>query len=108
MGVVVAAMRQALEAMDQTEFARLDFSFHSQMIEAANNRFFTEAITPFLGIFFESQTLPLALDDSVHDTVREHEEIMDHIRAGRSAEAHRAMEKHVRGVAERAGVKLVE
>ncbi|MGE4424401.1 MAG: FadR/GntR family transcriptional regulator [Pseudodesulfovibrio sp.] len=108
MGVVVAAMRQALEARDLAEFSRLDFAFHSHMIEAANNRFFTEAITPFLGIFFESQTLPLVLDDSVYDTVREHEEIMDHIRAGRSAEAHRAMEKHVRGVAERAGVKLVE
>ncbi|MEZ7197206.1 FadR/GntR family transcriptional regulator [Pseudodesulfovibrio karagichevae] len=108
MGVVVAAMRTALEARDLAEFSRLDFAFHSHMIEAANNRFFTEAITPFLGIFFESQTLPLVLDDSVYDTVREHEEIMDHIRAGRSAEAHRAMEKHVRGVAERAGVKLVE
>ncbi|OIQ50618.1 HTH-type transcriptional regulator LutR [Pseudodesulfovibrio hydrargyri] len=108
MGVVVAAMRTALESRDLTEFSRLDFAFHSHMIEAANNRFFTEAITPFLGIFFESQTLPLVLDDSVHDTVREHEEIMGHIRAGRSAQAHRAMEKHVRGVAERAGVKLVE
>jgi GntR family transcriptional repressor for pyruvate dehydrogenase complex len=108
MGVVVAAMRTALESRDLTEFSRLDFAFHSHMIEAANNRFFTEAITPFLGIFFESQTLPLVLDDSVHDTVREHEEIMGHILAERSAEAHRAMEKHVRGVAERAGVTLVE
>ena len=108
MGVVVAAMRQALEARDLVEFSRLDFAFHSHMIEAANNRFFTEAITPFLGIFFESQKLPLVLDDSVHDTVREHEEIMEHIRAGRSAEAHHAMELHVRGVAERAGVTLVE
>jgi GntR family transcriptional repressor for pyruvate dehydrogenase complex len=108
MGVVVAAMRTALESRDLTEFSRLDFAFHSHMIEAANNRFFTEAITPFLGIFFESQTLPLVLDDSMHDTVREHEEIMGHILAGRSAEAHKAMEKHVRGVAERAGVKLVE
>ena len=108
MGVVVGAMRQAVETQDLAEFARLDFSFHSQMIEAANNRFFTEAITPFLGLFFESQKLPLTFDDSVHDTVREHEEIMEHIRAGRAAEAHEAMELHVREVARRAGVKLVE
>lgn len=108
MGVVVAGMRRALENRDLTEFSRLDFTFHSQMIEAANNRFFTEAITPFLGLFFESQTLPLTFDESVQETVREHELIMEQIRERRPEEAHRAMERHVRGVAKRAGVKLVE
>ncbi|WFS63379.1 FCD domain-containing protein [Pseudodesulfovibrio thermohalotolerans] len=108
MRVVVASMRRALESRDIVEFSRLDFTFHSQMIEAANNRFFTEAITPFLGLFFESQTLPLTFDESVQETVREHEEIMEHIREGRSAEARKSMEWHVRCVARRAGVNLIE
>ncbi|QGY41902.1 FCD domain-containing protein [Pseudodesulfovibrio cashew] len=108
MGVVVAGMYRALENRDLKEFSRLDFTFHSQMIEAANNRFFTEAITPFLGLFFESQTLPLSFDESVQETVREHERIMEYIRERRPVEAHQAMERHVRGVAKRAGVNLVE
>lgn len=108
MSVVAEAMRQAIGDKDHEEFSRLDFAFHSQMIEAANNRFFTEAISPFLGLFFESQQLPFALDDSVIDTVQEHEELMRLIRARKSAEARHAMEKHIRGVARRAGVKLIE
>ncbi|WP_027183744.1 FadR/GntR family transcriptional regulator [Desulfovibrio inopinatus] len=108
MGVVVSAMRKALEEEDWAEFSRLDFTFHSLMIEAANNRFFTEAIAPFLGLFFESQTLPLVFDESVDETVREHEQIMEHIGKRHSVEARKAMEQHVRGVAKRAGVNLVE
>ncbi|WP_419787096.1 FadR/GntR family transcriptional regulator [Pseudodesulfovibrio sp.] len=108
MDVVVEAMRTAKAAGDHTEFARLDFTFHSQMIEAANNRFFTEAISPFLGLFFESQKLPLALDDSLSDTIREHERIMEYFHNHQPAEAHKAMERHIHGVARRAGVRLVE
>lgn len=108
MGVVVASMRQAMETRNHEEFSRLDFTFHTQMIEAANNRFFTEALAPFLGLFFESQSLPLVFDESVQETVREHEHIMEHIRARHSVEARRAMERHVHGVAKRAGVNLVE
>jgi GntR family transcriptional repressor for pyruvate dehydrogenase complex len=77
------------------------------MIEAANNRFFIEAISPFLGLFFESQKLPLSFDDGVEDTVCEHEEIMVHIRARRSKEAQAAMERHVLAVVKRAGIRLI-
>ncbi|QGY40287.1 FCD domain-containing protein [Pseudodesulfovibrio cashew] len=108
MTVGVEAMRLAVGEKDHAEFSRLDFAFHSQMIEAANNRFFTEALTPFFGLFFESQKLPLEYDESVEDTVREHEEIIRHIRARRSAESRHAMEQHIKGVARRAGVNLVE
>jgi GntR family transcriptional repressor for pyruvate dehydrogenase complex len=108
MGVAVKAMRLAMDKKDQAEFERLDFIFHSLLIEAANNRFFIEAISPFLGLFFESQKLPLSFDDSIEDTVYEHEEIMVHIRARRSKEARAAMERHVRAVVKRAGIRLID
>jgi GntR family transcriptional repressor for pyruvate dehydrogenase complex len=108
MNAVVEAMRKAMARQDFAAFFELDFSFHSLMIEAANNRFFTEAISPFMELFFESQKLPLAFDEGVVETVCEHEELMRHIQAGDAAEAHRAMERHIQGVAKRARVKLVE
>lgn len=107
MSVIVESMRAAVAGADSSEFARLDFTFHSLMIEAANNRFFTEAITPFLGLFFESQKLPLAADNGVEDTVTEHERIMKFIKDRNALAAREAMELHIRGVAKRAGVKLV-
>lgn len=107
MKVVIEAMSGALEREDCSAFFKLDFSFHSQMIEAANNRFFTEAMAPFLGLFFESQKLPQADDGDYFDTVREHEKIMKCIAAGQSVEARKAMEEHVLGVARRAGIRLL-
>ncbi|WP_027179436.1 FadR/GntR family transcriptional regulator [Maridesulfovibrio bastinii] len=107
LSVVVGTMRQSVEEKDHTEFARLDFAFHSQMIEAANNRFFTESISPFLGLFFESQKLPFAHDGNVIDTVSEHEAIMKHLKNKKADGAQRAMEEHIKGVARRAEVKLV-
>lgn len=107
MAVVVKGMRAAMKEYDHNAFARLDFTFHSQLIEAANNPFFTEAISPFLGLFFESQTLPLESGESLEDTVSEHEALMEHIRAKRSPEARAAMERHILGVAERAGLRVI-
>jgi len=107
MAVVAAAMRRSMEAGDEPGFARLDFTFHSHMIEAANNRFFTEAMAPFLGLFFESQTLPLGLDGDLAETMAEHEAVMEAVRERRSDKARAAMERHVRGVARRAGVRIV-
>ncbi len=107
MAVVAAAMRRSMESGDEPGFARLDFTFHSHMIEAANNRFFTEAMAPFLGLFFESQTLPLGMNGDLAETMAEHEAVMEAIRERRSGKARSAMERHVRGVARRAGVNIV-
>lgn len=104
MAAVISAMRSALERDDKAEFAQLDFTFHSLMVEAANNRFFTEAILPFLGQFHESQKLPFSMDDGIEDTLREHEEIMECLRKRSSHEAREAMARHIQGVASRAGL----
>ncbi len=103
MEVVVASMRAAVERHDLAEFARQDFTFHSIMVEAANNLFFTRAISPFLGLFHESQTLPLSIHDGVEDTLNEHEAIMHSLRKRDSLAARAAMERHIQGVARRAG-----
>ncbi|WP_027723035.1 FadR/GntR family transcriptional regulator [Maridesulfovibrio zosterae] len=107
MTVVVEAMVRAIEKEDFVGFFKLDFTFHSQMIEAANNRFFIEAMAPFLGLFFESQKIPQTEDSGVKETVDEHEMIMKCIAERKSVEARKAMEEHVRGVARRAGVRLL-
>ena len=108
MGSIIMAMKQAMNNEDYTEFFKLDFAFHSHMIEAANNRFFTEAIAPFLELFFESQKLPLSRSKEIEETVLEHEKIMDCIRSQQSVAAKEAMECHICGVAERAGIKLMK
>lgn len=104
---IVKEMRAAMAEKSLSRFAQLDFAFHAHMLEAANNRFFTEAITPFLNMFFESQKLPLAAGEELLETITEHEALMEHFRAGDSRAAREAMEDHVKGVARRAGVRLV-
>lgn len=97
------SMHKALESSDMDQFSRFDFIFHSQMIEAANNRFFTEAISPFLDLFFESQKLPFKTSAEGNETLKEHEEILRYITAKQPDKAHSAMKQHILGVASRAG-----
>jgi len=104
---IVQEMRAAMAENCLSRFAQLDFAFHAHMLEAANNRFFTEAITPFLNMFFESQKLPLVAGDELLETIAEHEVLMEYIRTRDSRAAREAMEQHVKGVARRAGVRLV-
>ena len=107
MSHIVKEMRAAMVENSLSRFSELDFAFHAHLLEAANNRFFTKAITPLLSMFFESQKLPLATGEELSETIAEHEVLMEHIRARNSRTAGEAMKRHVEGVAKRAGVYLV-
>ncbi len=100
-------MRAALVSGDLTILAQLDFAFHRQLVEAANNPFFTQAIAPSLDMFFESQQLPFASGLSVGETVAEHEALVDALQRRSPAEAGEAMRRHILGAASRAGISLV-
>lgn len=51
MAAMMDEMRQAGMRGDMLHFAQMDFAFHSQMIEAANNPFFIDAMRPFFDLF---------------------------------------------------------
>ena len=109
----IADLTAMLEEMREVElrggimdFARLDFTFHTQLIEAANNPFFIEAMRPFFEMFSESQRLPFSNQKGLADTMQEHEKLLEHIRARKPHEARLAMEEHVIATASRAGVRI--
>ncbi len=106
MGAMMDEMRQAGMRGDMLHFAQMDFAFHSQMIEAANNPFFIDAMRPFFDLFSESQRLPFSNREGVRDTMSEHESLLEHLRLRDPHGARRAMEEHVIATAARAGVRI--
>lgn len=104
MELTIRLMRKAIAENDFSEFYNLDFRFHSQIIEAANNKFFSEAISPFLDLFFESQKLPLLSSQDGEPTIIEHTAIIKSIKARDSAASKEAMQIHISNVTKRAGM----
>lgn len=103
---LLARMREAVAAGDLAQLADLDFAFHRQMVEAANNPFFTRAIAPSLEMFFESQQLPFSTSADTGETLAEHENLLEAIRERSPDRAATAMKRHILGTARRAGVLL--
>ncbi len=101
---LLASMREALAEGDLARLARLDFAFHRQLVEAANNPFFTKAIAPSLNMFFESQQLPFSTSADTGETIAEHQALLEAIRERSPARAASAMRQHIMGTARRAGV----
>lgn len=106
MAAMMDEMRQARVRGDVLHFAQMDFAFHSQMIEAANNPFFVDAMRPFFDLFSESQRLPFSNQEGLRDTMDEHESLLEHLRLRDPHGARRAMEEHVIATAARAGVRI--
>ncbi|QTO40294.1 FadR family transcriptional regulator [Desulfovibrio desulfuricans] len=106
MAAMLDDMKQASVRGDVQLFAQLDFAFHTQMIEAANNPFFIEAMRPFFDLFSESQRLPFSNQEGLVDTMREHAVLLEHLRSRNSHGARLAMEEHVVATAARAGVRI--
>ena len=106
MAAMMDEMRQAGVRGDVLHFSQLDFAFHSQMIEAANNPFFIDAMRPFFDLFSESQRLPFSNQEGLRDTMSEHESLLEHLRLRDPHGARRAMEEHVVATAARAGVRI--
>ena len=106
MAAMLDDMKQASVRSDVQHFAQLDFAFHTQMIEAANNPFFIEAMRPFFDLFSESQRLPFSNQKGLVDTMREHAALLEHLRSRNSHGARMAMEEHVVATAARAGVRI--
>ena len=106
MAAMLDDMKQASVRGDVQHFAKLDFAFHTQMIEAANNPFFIEAMRPFFDLFSESQRLPFSNQEGLVNTMREHAALLEHLRSRNSHGARLAMEEHVVATAARAGVRI--
>ena len=106
MAAMLDDMKQASVRGDVQLFAQLDFAFHTQMIEAANNPFFIEAMRPFFDLFSESQRLPFPNQEGLVETMREHAALLEHLRTRNSHGARLAMEEHVVATAARAGVRI--
>ena len=106
MAAMLDDMKQASVRGDVQLFAQLDFAFHTQMIEAANNPFFIEAMRPFFDLFSESQRLPFSNQEGLVETMREHAALLEHLRTRNSHGARLAMEEHVVATAARAGVRI--
>lgn len=100
---LVTRMRETLDRQDVTELSRLDGAFHQQVVEAANNPFFTKALAPTLGLVIESQQ-PAATHPE--EVVAEHEAIVEALLSHASWKARRTMRQHINATLEREHITL--
>lgn len=100
---LIERMREAIANKDTPLWARLNCAFHQQVIEAANNPFFTKALDPTLVPQIENQH-PDAM--ALSEVVAEHEAVVGALQTRASGKARHAMRHHIGAAAARAGIEL--
>lgn len=100
---LVERMREALGHNDASRLGHLNCAFHQQVIEAANNPFFTKSLAPTLLGLLENQPLEVTVPPEV---VAEHQAVVEALMARASGKTRRAMRRHIGAVAARARIAL--
>lgn len=100
---LIERMRQTGEENDLAQLSRLNCALHQQVIEAANNPFFTKALAPTLMMLIESQQPAAAIPAQA---VEEHAAVVEALVVRASGKARRAMRRHISAAAARAHITL--
>lgn len=98
---ILTAMRDATRAGDAEVYRALDGDFHQAIVDAAGNRFLSEA---YSGIAFRVQALRsrLSLDPALNlASFDEHEQLLDLVRNRRSKKASDLLLSHIEGTRDR-------
>ena len=100
---LVERMRDTLQDFDPSLLARLNCAFHQQLVEAANNPFFTQSLAPSLTLMMEHQQPAPADPEAI---VAEHETLLVALMARSTVKARRAMRRHIEASAARVHITL--
>ncbi|MFU2207816.1 FadR/GntR family transcriptional regulator [Solidesulfovibrio sp. C21] len=100
---LASRMREALDGGDAALLVRLNCTLHHQIVEAANNPFFTKSLAPSLSQLIENQPPVLSLTEEV---VAEHEALVEALALHAPGKSRRAMRRHIAAAAARADIAL--
>jgi len=100
---LVDRMRDTLQDFDPPLLARLNCAFHQQLVEAANNPFFTQSLAPSLTLMMEHQQPASVAPEAV---VAEHETLLAALMARSTVKARRAMRRHIEASAARVHITV--
>lgn len=91
---------------DVVRVAENDVRFHNLIMERCGNRLFQDIHAQVRRFVVESQQVPMLERARLAETAKEHRRLVEAFRSVNSDAARRAMEQHIRGAAERAGIFL--
>jgi GntR family transcriptional regulator, transcriptional repressor for pyruvate dehydrogenase complex len=94
----------ALLKNDLLDAASCDLAFHQAIAAFSGNDILTQISRSFEDRIGDSQRFPLANTPRLIEAFEEHEQITAAVVGGDALAAHLAMQRHLRGAAERAGV----
>ncbi|KAA8735710.1 FadR family transcriptional regulator [Acinetobacter qingfengensis] len=94
----------AITAKNWQEAASHDFNFHKYIIELSHNQSIIQALQQQTKWLQQSQILPFIQPNLAHKTITEHEAILTALCERNPKTAEQAMQKHIIGAAQRAGV----
>jgi GntR family transcriptional regulator, transcriptional repressor for pyruvate dehydrogenase complex len=99
-----ARFKDALVKNDLLDAASCDLAFHQAIATFSGNDILTQISRSFEDRIGRSQRFPLANTPRLIEAFEEHEHIVAAVVGGDALAAHIAMQRHLRGAAERAGV----
>jgi GntR family transcriptional repressor for pyruvate dehydrogenase complex len=99
-------MRQAFEVDDIVGMAAADAAFHDLVFEIAANPVLAGMYRPVRDLMVESQRLPMTRRTRLDDTLREHQDLYQHLASSNGLAAEEAMKNHIRSAARRFGVEV--
>jgi GntR family transcriptional repressor for pyruvate dehydrogenase complex len=97
----------AIAAQDWQLAAEYDYQFHRRIIELSHNESIIQALKQQSQWLQQSQILPFIQANLAHKTVSEHRAILQALSARDAKAAEQAMQKHIIGAAQRAGVYFI-
>jgi GntR family transcriptional regulator, transcriptional repressor for pyruvate dehydrogenase complex len=99
-----ARFKDALLRNDLVDAANCDLAFHQAIAACSGNDILAEISHSFEDRIGKSQRFPLANTPRLIEAFEEHEHIVAAITGGNATAAMAAMQRHLRGAAERAGI----
>lgn len=84
-----------VKPLDYVQLQRLDIEFHMRIVEAAGNRFLTQAMQVLQTMIAEAMDATLRIPGSLERSRSDHRQIMEAIKAGDCRSARNAAKRHV-------------
>ncbi len=103
---LVDDIASALERQDLVAMSAADASFHDLIVETAGNSLIGSMYRSARQLMVETQRAPLATRERMIETVNEHRAIHAALESRDAKMAGEAMQRHIRGSAQRLGIPL--
>jgi GntR family transcriptional repressor for pyruvate dehydrogenase complex len=97
-------LTQAIQQQDWPAASESDYAFHQHIIDLSHNQSIIQTLKLHTEWTKKSQILPFLQPNLAYKTIQEHEQILNALFAQDALAAEKAMQNHIIGAAQRAGV----